>query len=133
MDRLILSEIAAACRVGVFEWERTNPQDIAVDVEIPIDAAATAADDRLEDAVDYARLVSLVREVAQRKPYALLETLADELARAVLREFRVRSVRLQVKKRALPGVGYAAVVVERSGRMRRGAPRRVSGARAARG
>ena len=113
-DRLILADIAVECRLGVFEWEQAAPQPITVDLELPVDAAAAASRDALEAAVDYGRLVTLVRELAQGQPYALMETLADDLARRILGQFPVRRVRVRVKKRALPGLGYAAVEVERS-------------------
>ena len=124
-DTLIIQEIAVECRIGVFEWEQAAPQTIWIDVELAIDAARAAAQDDVNAAVDYGRLVTLVREVAQRCSYALLETLAEQEASAILAAFDVPIVRLRVKKRALPGIGYAAVEIERRRRSsrQRAAPR----------
>ena len=113
MDRLVLADVMAECRIGVYDWEQAAPQPIAIDLELPVDAAAAAGCDDLKAALDYGRLVTVVRELAQERPYALLETLADDVARRVIRVFGARWVRVRVKKRALPGVGYAAIEVER--------------------
>ena len=119
-DRLILHEVIAECRLGVFDWERTNPQRIWVDLELEIDASKAAARDEMREAVDYAQLVKLIQQTAQAQPYRLLETLAERMAQAILKASHMPWVRLRIKKRALEGIDYAAVEVERmAGRARR--------------
>ena len=112
-DRLIIHDLVAACRVGVFEVERATPQQIWIDLDLTINAAKAAAHDDVEDAIDYAKLATTVREYAQEKPYRLLETLAEEIAAVILGRFRTPRVRVRLKKRALPGIDYAAVEVTR--------------------
>ena len=112
-DTLRLSGIAVECRVGVHDWEQAQPQTIWIDLKIAIDAAAVAAQDDLQAAVDYAGLVAAVKQRAQRMSYRLLETLAEEIAGCVLTQFRVPQVWVRVKKRALPGIAYAAVEITR--------------------
>lgn len=118
-DRLIVGGIEAECRLGVSEWEQEKPQPIWIDLELSIDAKRAAARDDVHDAVDYAALVEAVREEAERRPVRLMETLAEAIASLVLRRFHTTHVRVQVKKRALPGIGYAAVEVERASKRAR--------------
>ena len=115
-DRLVIHQLAAASRIGVFDWERAKPQTIWIDVALDIDAARAAARDDVQDTVDYGRLVTAVKALAERKPYTLVETLADAIAALILREFGTPRVRVRVTKRALPGIDYAAVEVERTAR-----------------
>lgn len=135
-DTLVIHDLEAQCRLGVFEWEQANPQAIWIDLELAIDAAKAVARDDVRDAVDYSRLVGLVQEVAQQRAYRLMETLAERVAAKILTTFHPATVRVRVKKRALPGIGYAAVEVERRlGRARRVTARtrgRARGASAAR-
>ena len=112
-DRLILSEIAVDCRLGVQEWEQRTPQTIWIDIELAIDAAKAAAADDLSQAVDYAALTEAIRQLAQGHPYKLMETLAEEAAALVLGLSRSPWARVRVKKKALTDVGYAAVDVTR--------------------
>lgn len=112
-DRLILSEIAVECRLGIYEWEQKTPQTVWIDVELAIDASKAAAKDDFTQAVDYAALVAAVREHAQQKPVKLMETLAERTAALVLKQFGGAWVRVKVKKKALAGLGFAAVDVSR--------------------
>lgn len=123
-DTLLISGLAAECRIGVFEWERAKPQTIWVDLELPVNAAYVAQTDAVGETVDYGRLVTAVRQLAQSRPYNLLETLAESIAERVLEDFETRWVRIRVKKKALPGLDYAAVEIERvRGRARGGRSR----------
>ena len=133
-DTLVLHDIIASCRLGVYEWEQQTPQDVWVDLELAIDASAASATDDVADAVDYAALVKAVIEETQRRPYRLLETLAERIAARILRESGTTRLRVRVKKKAMPEIGYAAVEIERTGRplRRAGAARTRRGASAGR-
>jgi len=115
-DRLIICEIEASCRLGVSEREQAVPQPVWIDVDLGIDAVKAAARDEMANAVDYAVLVSSVRALAQARAYRLMETLAETIAALILERFETPQVRVRVKKKALAGVGYAAVDVERTAR-----------------
>lgn len=112
-DRLVIHDLAADCRVGVFDWEQERPQTIWIDLELPIDAAAAAERDDVGATIDYSRLVGAVRQRVEQRPYRLLETLAEDVAGLVLEGFHAESVTVRVKKRSLPGVDYAAVELTR--------------------
>lgn len=135
-DILAIHNLVLSCRLGVFEWEREQPQEIRVDVELEIDAAAAAKQDDVRQTVDYAALVTAITELAQGRSFRLMETLAHAIAETVLRRGTTHAVQVRVKKQALAGIGYAAVTVERRRRFarRRGgtaAPGRLPAARAA--
>ena len=112
-DTLIIRDLAVECRLGVFDWEQEKPQTVWVDLELAIDAARAARRDDVRDAVDYAKLVELVRASAGRRSFRLLETLAEAIASRLLSESRTGWVLVRVKKRSLPGIDYAAVEIER--------------------
>ena len=129
-DQLIIHDLAVECRLGVFEWEQERPQTIWVDLELAIDAARAAVQDDVRQTIDYAQLVTSVKLLAQQKPYRLLETLAEAIASRILMQCDAPRVKVHVKKRALPGIDYAAVEVERTAtRPRRPARAAASGRR----
>lgn len=112
-DKLIIKDLVAQCRIGAFEWEQANPQNIWIDLELAIDAAKAATQDDLQQAIDYGWLVTSVKQHVQHKPFRLLETLAEELASLILKTFSVSQVTVRVKKRSLPGIDFAAVEITR--------------------
>jgi dihydroneopterin aldolase len=125
-DTLRIQDLAVPCRIGVTEQERATPQTLWLDVELPVDAAAAAARDDMGRTVDYARLAGAVSSLVQDSSYRLLETVAERTAELVLREFAAARVRVEVRKKALAGIGYAAVAVERVARPARARPARRS-------
>lgn len=112
-DKLIIHELTAQCRIGVTEAERANPQTLWLDLELEIDAAKAAMRDDVTAAVDYAELVVEVARFVESRPFHLLETVAEEIASLILKQFDTPEVVVRVKKRALPGIDYAAVEVVR--------------------
>lgn len=79
MDTIrVLGMVFAACH-GVHPCEKAAPQRFEVDVELVRDLSRAAAGDRLEDTVNYARIVSAVREVMEGEPVNLLEHLAGAI------------------------------------------------------
>ena len=112
-DKLIIHELVAECRIGVFDWEQARPQQVWVDLELSIDAAKAAGQDAVHETVDYGQLVTSVKQLVQRKPYRLLETMAEDVAALVLKQFPTPQVLVRVKKRALPGIESAAIEVVR--------------------
>lgn len=113
-DTLRLHELAVDCRLGVHDWERRSPQTVWIDLELAVDAARAASRDDVRDAVDYAALVERVRALAASRAFRLMETLAEAVASAVLEVSGSPRARVRVRKRALEGLGYAEVEVERT-------------------
>ena len=136
-DKLGIHGLAVECRLGVLEEERAAAQTIWIDLTLEIDAARAAVRDDVESAVDYAALVATVKQHVEGTAYRLMETLAEDVAVLVLREFATPSVGVTVTKRALPGIDSATVAItrqrgrsRRSGAFPRTAPRSQGTARA---
>src|SRR3989338_10448768 len=113
-DTLTIRGLAVMCRLGVLESEQANPQEIRVDLELVIDASKAAQRDDVNDAVDYARLVTIVKTLVEGHAYRLMETMAEDIATLILREFSTPEVEVKVTKRALPGIESATVEITRN-------------------
>lgn len=116
MDKVILSGARVEARIGVTEEERAQPQELAIDVELEADTREAARADDLRLSVDYAAVWRRVKAVAQQQPYALVETVAERVAAAVLEEFEPEAVRVRVRKPGAlraEGVEWAGVEILR--------------------
>lgn len=102
---------------GVLPEERQRAQPFALDVDAWIDGIAAGRSDALADTVDYGALVEVAAAVVTGGSFALLETLADAVARAVLsHDGRVAMVAVTVHKLRPPvprDVASVGVRVER--------------------
>ncbi|HZO96067.1 MAG TPA: dihydroneopterin aldolase [Gaiellaceae bacterium] len=98
-------------RHGVLAEEAERGQRFWYDLELEV--GERGADDRIEGAVDYRRVVAVVREVNERR-FELLEALASTLADTLTERFGLARVRVRVRKRpaGMP-VEYTAVTAER--------------------
>lgn len=116
MDKVILGGARVEARIGVTEGERAQPQELVIDVELERDTREAARTDDLSLSVDYAAVWRCLKTVAQERPYALVETLAERIAAAVLGEFEPEAVRVRVRKPGAlraEGVDWAGVEIMR--------------------
>ena len=124
MNTIFIHDLRVETRVGVYAWERELAQTIRVDLDIGLPSSRPFETGKLEDAIDYAAVVTRLRAFAADHPYALLERFAEAMASIVLDEFGAQSVKLRVAKLGvLPGVREIGVAIERDAGMRAPAAR----------
>ncbi len=117
MDKIQVQGIQFFGRHGVTPAEREVGQRFVVDVELRLDLARPGASDRLEDTVNYVAVHDLVQAIGRGAPVTLLETLAERIAQAVLKQFGPKEVTVRVRKPAPPIDGvmeWVGVEVTRS-------------------
>jgi len=117
MDMIWLRAIECRSRVGVSSAERRKPQKILIDVGLELDLAPSAARDDFRLTADYQGVERSVRETAETGERALVESLAERVAAAVLRsEGKVLAVRVIVRKRprVMPRTREVAVEIRRA-------------------
>lgn len=96
--------------------ERELGQRFEVDAEICYDASEALETDELAKAINYCKVFELVEDVVVNNEYTLLETLAERIATAILKEFDIESIRLRVRKPRVPirgNLDYVEVEIER--------------------
>ena len=111
-----LQGLRVECIVGIHQHERETRQSVILDIEMDYDFAAASASEAIGDAVDYAGVASQVTELAERRGFQLIETMAEETAALILARFpQVQQVRLEIRKpAAVPAAACAFVRVERA-------------------
>jgi dihydroneopterin aldolase len=114
-DRILLSGLRVRGRHGVLAHETELGQVFVVDLELALDLAAAGRADDLALTVDYGSLAGRVAELVGGRPRRLLEAVAEDVARLVLADERVRQVRVRVAKpqAPLPVDGCVAVEITR--------------------
>lgn len=116
-DRIELRGLRVRGHHGVFEHERRDGQEFSIDLVVWLDLAPAAASDDLADTVDYGVLAERAAAIVSGPPRDLIETVAGEIADAVLTDRRVTRVSVTVHKPSAPiplTFGDVAVVVDRS-------------------
>ncbi len=84
-DMIWLNGIECRVKVGVPASERSRRQKVLIDIGLEVDLRPAAARDDFRLAADYEAVEKLVRAEAETGERALVETLAERVAAAVLR------------------------------------------------
>lgn len=116
-DLIRLTGVRARGSHGVFEHERRDGQDFVVDVVMSVDLTRAGASDDLRHTVHYGEVAADVVAIVEGEPHDLIETVAEQIATAVLARPLVEAVDVTVHKPQAPvGVpfGDVEVVVRRT-------------------
>lgn len=116
MDRVVIKGAKFAAHVGTGEEERSRPQEIEIDIVMGLDLRKAGKSDDHEQTVCYAKVHECVAAIVASRKFALIEAIAESAAASVLAEFRVKRVRVTVKKPGAlqaRGVRYCAVRITR--------------------
>ena len=100
---------------GVEEDEQRLGQMFLFDVHLEV--GDRGANDKLEEAVDYTKVASAIRELSGAERFDLLEALAMRTADMLMERFLPQRLTLRVRKPQVKPAGmtvdYSAVTVER--------------------
>jgi FolB domain-containing protein len=98
MDKVFIKDLLVRGIIGVYDWERQQPQDILINLVIDADLQKAGESDNIQDCIDYdalTRQVTLHVENAQR---FTVEALANDIAEICLLEPKTRVVTVRVEK-----------------------------------
>lgn len=84
LDKLSLRGMRFDCIVGLFDFERNTPQPVELDVSLYFDTRAAAHHEKLNDTVDYSRLLGELRFVLTAGRFRLIESAAEAVAAWIL-------------------------------------------------
>lgn len=112
LDQIHISGIAARGFHGVLTSEREAGQDFSADVTLYLDTRPAARGDDLTETVNYALVAQDVADILSGAPVNLIETVAEQIAAAVLARPTVVAVDVAVHKPQAPiPVPFADVVM----------------------
>ena len=118
MDKVILNNLAFYGYHGALSEEKQLGQKFFVDLELYADLKQAGESDQLEDAINYAEVYGVVKEVFAEEEYNLIEAVAEDIAGRILKNFSaIEEVMVRVKKPEAPVDGifdYFGVEFRRS-------------------
>jgi FolB domain-containing protein len=98
LDQIHIRDLRLRCIIGVYETERTERQDIVINLTLAGDFSAAGRSDDIADAVDYKVLKKQVIKLVESSEFRLIETLAERVAEICLSHPKVRRVTVSVDK-----------------------------------
>ena len=87
--------------IGVTEWERKEPQDIRVNIELYVDLKKCGKSDKIADTVNYESIANEALEIGNTAHRQTVEALAEDIAEMCLSRKLVQKVIVRVEKSTL--------------------------------
>jgi dihydroneopterin aldolase len=114
MERIIaIQGLELMAHVGVPDEERARPQRLLADLRFCSSIQSVSLDDDITRTVDYHAAGVRVVELAAKQQRKLIETLADDIAESLLREFGLRWIEVTIRKFILPNTEWVSVSTRR--------------------
>ena len=98
MDKVFIRGLEVEGIIGIFQWEREVRQIISVDIEMDFDNKKAAKSDSIEDALNYKLVGKRITSFIKDSKFQLVETLAENISKIILKEFPVTSVKVTLSK-----------------------------------
>ena len=112
-DRILIDRLELSSFIGVPDEERAAAQRLTANLVLEPIRSFSALEDAIGNTADYFRVCEAVKTLSLARPRRLIETLAEEIATALLEGFALRAVEVEIRKYILPGTAFVAVAVRR--------------------
>lgn len=114
-DILRIEDLMVHAKIGISEEERAYPQRLLLSAAIETDLEEAVRSKDVSKGLCYATLSQQFLERVQSQEWVLVEELADELSKLLFEHYSAaRSLRLSIKKFAVPGCAWVGIEIERA-------------------
>lgn len=97
-DQIHIRDLQLRCVVGINPGERTEKQDVVLNLTLHVNLRRAGKSDRIEDTLDYRSLKKKVVAAVEGSEFFLVERLAEHVAELCLQDGRVRRVHVVLDK-----------------------------------
>lgn len=112
MDTVFLEELVFSGRHGVMEYERTKAQRFGLSIRVEQDP--TDWKDTIHNTYDYMDAYTIAQKIVEGESFKLIETLAERIAAEIMKNAKVQSVSITIRKLDLMPPAIAGISITRS-------------------
>lgn len=114
-DVVFIRQLTVDTVIGVYDWEQSIKQTLVFDIDLGLHTAAAAQDDDLTNTIDYMAVATQITDYVHRSQCGLIETVAEQCAAMLLRDYPALWVKLSVNKigAVSAATGGVGVTIER--------------------
>lgn len=98
MDQILIQDLLVRGVIGVNAGERTQTQDILINVVLFVDTQKAGQTDSIDDCIDYRTVTKKILAHTEKAARYTVEALAADIAKLCLDEPIVQGVRVRVEK-----------------------------------
>ena len=114
MDKIIIKDLRVTGIIGIYDYERTNPQEMLINITMHTNINKAAETDNIADCVDYEKVSLKVKAHAESSRRLTVEALSEDIAKLCLATTGVLRVIVRVEKtEAIDFTASVGVEIER--------------------
>lgn len=114
-DRIVIRDLQVPTLIGVYAYEREQPQTLRLDITLYTDIRPAGQTDNLTATLDYAAVADAVVNFGRQSEFELLEAFAEQLCAALFRQFAMMALDLVIHKDGcIPGARGAELHIHRA-------------------
>jgi D-erythro-7,8-dihydroneopterin triphosphate epimerase len=98
LDKIHITDLLLSCIIGLNDSERTQKQDVLINITLYADLARPCRTDRIEDSIDYKQTKKEIIAMVESSGFYLIERLAGSIGQICLAHPLVKAVRVTVDK-----------------------------------
>ena len=84
--------------IGIHDHEKTKKQKIVFNIIIDVNQNTLPNENDLESIVDYEKITNKLENLAKRKKYNFLESLAEDSFKEIFEDTRINAIRIKIEK-----------------------------------
>ena len=97
-DKILIRQLEVDAFIGIHTWEKQQTQPLYFDLDLSFDCSPAAHSDDIKDALDYFKVCRQVTAFVAASNYELIETLAEQVAALVIKQFACKKIKLTLYK-----------------------------------
>lgn len=114
MDKIFIEELTVFAQIGVYDWEQQIKQRLIFDLEMAWDSRQAAATNDVKHCLNYAEVSQFILNYVENNAFLLIETVANEVAEQLQRQFQITWLRLKLSKpKAVAQARNVGIIIER--------------------
>ena len=97
-DKVFIEDLEVETIIGIFGWERKVKQIVKISLEMDFNISDAAKTDNIDQALDYKSIGKDISSFVGKSSFQLVETMADKIAKRVLKNKSIEKVEVKVEK-----------------------------------
>jgi 7,8-dihydroneopterin aldolase/epimerase/oxygenase len=113
-DEIHIEQLEVSSVIGVSEHERKTPQRLTISISFWPRRKTQDMADKIGDTINYAVIAEETQQFVHDQSVNLIETLADQLAAHLLKNFPIQKITVEIRKFPLEHAKYVSAIVTRN-------------------
>src|SRR5205085_11840150 len=113
-DEIHIEQLEVSSVIGVSEHERKTPQRLTINISFWPRQQTSDMADKIGQTINYALVAEETQRFVHAQAVNLIETLAEQLAGHLLKNFPIQKITIEIRKFPLEHAKYVSATITRS-------------------